>query len=76
MDGGLYDGSNLLSTGAYTLTDDSPASGTIVVGKAAGLLNRAYLTLRQANGEEISIIPRRVEHSVYGGAILLFDVAP
>jgi hypothetical protein len=77
MDGSLYDGGNLLTTGPYSLSSDTPVvTGSIAVGNVAGLLNRGYLTLQLASGEQLNIIPRRVEHSAGKRAILMFDVEP
>lgn len=77
MEGSLYDGNTLLASGLYTLSSDSPhVTGSIVVGKAPSLLNRSFLTLRLAGGEELAIVPRRVEHQAGGLATLLFEVAP
>lgn len=75
MDASLYDGGNLIATGPYSLSSEAPnSSGSMAVGKVAGLLNRGFLTLHLANGDRINIIPRRVEHSAGARAILMFDV--
>ena len=75
MDGSLYDGENLLTTGPYSLSSDTPiVSGSITVGNVVGLLNRGFLTLQLPNGDRLNIIPRRVEHSAGKSAILMFDV--
>src|SRR5258707_837882 len=64
MDGSLYDGGNLVASGPYSLSAETPPlSGSIQVSTVGGLLNRGFLTLQLANGERLNIIPRRVEHS-------------
>ena len=77
MDGSLYDGGNLVSTGPYSLsTETPPRSGSIQVTTVGGLLNRGFLTLQLATGERLNIVPRRVEHSAGRIAILMFEIEP
>jgi hypothetical protein len=77
MDGSLYDGGHLLTTGPYSLSADTPPlTGSIQVATVGGLLNRGHLTLRLANGDQLIIIPRRVEHSAGKVAILMFEIEP
>ena len=74
MDGSLYDGGNLVTSGPYSLSAETPPlRGSIQVSTVGGLLNRGFLTLQLANGDRLNIIPRRVEHSAGRIAILLFD---
>ena len=75
MDGALYDGGNLVSTGPYSLSSETPPqSGSIQVTKVGGLLNRAFLTLECENGERLNVIPQRVEHSAGRIATLMFEI--
>lgn len=75
MDGSLYDGGNLVTSGPYSLSEETPPlRGSIQVSTVGGLLNRGFLTLQLANGDRLNIIPRRVEHSAGRIAILLFEV--
>jgi hypothetical protein len=75
MDGALYDVESPLARGPYTLSPGSKiVSGSIAVGNTVGLLNYKFLRLRLANGTELEIVPRRIEHSADGPPVLVFDV--
>jgi hypothetical protein len=75
MDGSLYDGGNLVTSGPYSLSVETPPrSGSMQVSTVGGLLNRAFLTLQLANGDRLNIIPRRVEHSAGRIATLMFEI--
>ena len=75
MDGLLYDGGNLVTSGPYSLSGENPPlTGSIQVTTVGGLLNRGFLTLQLANGERLNIIPRRVEHSAGRIATRMFEI--
>lgn len=77
MDAALYDFDRLLATGPYSLSSGTKiVTGSIAVGRAVALLNYRFLTLRLESGQELEIVPRRIEHSVGGPTILVFDVVP
>ena len=77
MDGSLYDGESLLTTGQYSLSSDTPVvTGSFAVGSVTNLLNRGHLTLQQENGKRLNIVPRRVQHSAGQRAMLMFEVEP
>lgn len=75
MEGSLYDGGNLISTGSYTLSPENPPrTGSIQVSTMGGLLNHGFLTLQLENGDRLNVIPRRVEQSATRVAVLQFEI--
>ncbi len=77
MAGALYAVESLLAAGPYTLSPGSKIiTGSIAVGNTVGSLNYQFLRLRLANGTELEIVPRRIEHSADRPPILIFDVVP